>query len=404
MKGPRIRLTYVVSHPIQYQAPLFRGLSSMPHLDFRALFGSDFGVTPSFDPGFGRQVDFGIPLLDGYKSAFLPRGASRPSIDRFTGLRLPLTERFFKGTPPDVVIIHGWRTLLMWQAAAACRSKGIPYMIRAETPELPGFHPGFSLQRLARDIAVRRLLSGAAAVLSLGSANDRFYRRMGVSPLSIKRVPYFVDNRSVQEAAARGAASRAQIRQANGIPQDARLLIGVGKLISRKRPDWIVQLLPDLAADIHLLWVGSGELEADLRSRISRLGLQSRVHLTGFAQPSVAWELMGAADLFVCPSVSEPWGLVINEAVAAGRPAVVTNQCGAAEDLICDGITGSVLTPEDRAGWIAAMERWSRRDAINVRTRSIMRERSSAHGLDVAVSAIAMTACETAKLRRSEIL
>src|ERR1700748_2081398 len=68
-----VRLAYVVSHPIQYQAPLLRRIAREPDIDLTVLFGSDFSIRGYKDQGFGVEVTWDVPLLNGYRSEFLPR-------------------------------------------------------------------------------------------------------------------------------------------------------------------------------------------------------------------------------------------------------------------------------------------------------------------------------------------
>lgn len=385
------RLAYVVSHPIQYQAPLFRLLAASASLDFTALFGCDYGRRPSFDPAFGRAVDFGVPLLDGYSFKFLPQGARDPEVDRFWGLRFQCARPF--PTPrPDVVILHGWRTAMMWQAAARCVIGGIPYLLRAETPSWSG--PGIaqhrkSLPQQFRQLALRSLVARAAGLLALGTANERFYLEMGVPLAKIARVPYVVDNAAVTAGATTGSVHRNATRERLGIGVADIVLIGVGKLMPRKRPLDIVRAMATLPADVHLVWIGSGSAEADVRMEAERLDLGNRVHLLGFLSSPEAWSALGVADLFVCPSQAEPWGLVINEAVASGLPVLASDQCGAAEDLVAPGRTGEIVPTGIAAAWEAVLLRWTNRVRSGDRgDRVVMRRILEDHSLEVAAAAI----------------
>jgi glycosyltransferase involved in cell wall biosynthesis len=384
-------LGYVVSHPIQYQAPLFRQLARSNSLQFVALFGCEYGIVPSFDPDFERAVDFGVPLLDGYASRFLPLGNVRPRIDRFWGLRYRIA-RGFPRPVPDVVVLHGWRTAMMWQTAARCVIQRIPYLLRAETPQ-PSRRaitdnvgsPG----KLVRALAVRSLIAHSSGLLALGTANERFYLSMGALPASITRVPYVVDNAAVRASALEGRLDRREIRARLGIRVDDVLLVGVGKLTPRKRALDIVSAMADLRPCPHLVWVGSGSTENELRAHAARLGLSNQVHLTGFMPSPEAWKTLGAADLFVCPSENEPWGLVINEAVAAGLPVLVSDQCGAAEDLVVAGRTGDIVVTGSIRSWVDTLGRWMARiQAGDCGDRLTMARVAEDHSIERAGAAI----------------
>ena len=82
------RLAIFTSHPIQYQAPLFRALAASEVIEPTVYFGSRHGVDVAMDAGFGQAFRWDVPLLDGYEHAFLPNTALRPDVSRFTGVRL----------------------------------------------------------------------------------------------------------------------------------------------------------------------------------------------------------------------------------------------------------------------------------------------------------------------------
>jgi glycosyltransferase involved in cell wall biosynthesis len=393
---------YVVSHPIQYQAPLFRELARSAAVDFVALFGCDYGVRPSFEPLFEQTVDFGVPLLDGYESRFVPQGARTPRVDRFWGLRL--RQGYQLGGPmPDVVVLHGWRSAMMWQTAARCVVQGVPYLLRAETPAWPAAKSEHRrpLKTRLRNQAVRSLIGHASGLLALGTANERFYLQMGSPRAKIARVPYVVDNAAVAAAAAAGGADRHAARARLGIADRDVVVIGVGKLMARKRTTDIVRTMAALPAHVHLVWVGSGSIESEVRAEAARLGVHDRVHLTGFLSSPDTWRMLGAADLFVCPSEAEPWGLVINEAVAAGLPVLVSDQCGAAENLVVPGRTGEIVPTGNVPAWGEALRRWAHRIQSGDRgDGDLMRGVAAGHSLAVAAEAIESAAMRVLDPRR----
>ena len=76
----RYRIAYLVTHPIQYQAPLLRLIAEQPDFDLTVFFQSDFSLHTHHDEGFGRAIAWDIPLLDGYRHEFLPAIGRRDMI------------------------------------------------------------------------------------------------------------------------------------------------------------------------------------------------------------------------------------------------------------------------------------------------------------------------------------
>jgi len=217
-------------------------------------------------------------------------------------------------------------------------------------------------RRLARAVLRFAFLHRAAGFLVLGRANRRFYEELGVSTAKFYRLPYFVDHGAVCRAAAAGRAGRAALRAGLGLPADAVVIVSIGKLMPKKRPEDLPRLLRRLPARVHGIWIGSGALEAPARAVAEAEGVGSRMHFLGFRPSLAAWEILGACDLFFFPSTDEKWGLVLNEALAAGVPALVSDWVGSAEDLVVPGLTGDAFPcgDLDRAAalalaWIARL-------------------------------------------------
>src|ERR1700722_14523121 len=103
-----IRLAHLITHPIQYFAPLYRALSNQPGIELTVLFGSRHGLAPSYDPGFGQTIAFDVPLLDGYAHEFLLNAGSGVPSGSFGNFDCPdLAGRLSEGRF-DVLWVHGW--------------------------------------------------------------------------------------------------------------------------------------------------------------------------------------------------------------------------------------------------------------------------------------------------------
>jgi glycosyltransferase involved in cell wall biosynthesis len=105
--------------------------------------------------------------------------------------------------------------------------------------------------------------------------------------------------------------------------------------MARERRDWVWSI------------AGHGPLRAKIEESIVQLGLQDRVELLGHVPYQKLPALYRAADLYLQPSVSEPWGLAVNEAMACALPVIVSDRCGCREDLVRDGENGFLFDPLD---------------------------------------------------------
>jgi len=333
-----IRLAHFVTHPIQYFAPLYRELSRVEGLELTVLFGSKFGLDPSFDREFGQQVRFDVPLLSGYRADFVPnRGSGVPS-GHFWNFDCPGMEKLLAKGAFDVLWIHGWGYKAQWQAIRAARRLGIPYLIRGETN--PESRPANLVRRLARKLVVGRMLRAAAGCLFIGWSNRSFLKQLGVQEQRLFPAVYSVDAVRFCSAAAQ-AQDAEHVRRDSGCGGDTFVAVTVAKAIRRKRLQDAIDAVRKAGPGVQLWILGDGPERAKLETR-SRDVAHGQVYWHGFVNQSRLPALLRAADVFVLPSEQEPWGLVVNEAMACGLPVICSDRVGCARDLVREGVTGYV--------------------------------------------------------------
>ena len=196
---PRPHLAILTTHPIQYQVPLFRELAQDPRHRLTVLFASLQGAVSGRDPGFGRDMQWDIPMLGGYESELLKNVARNPSVSTFWGTNVPTLVARFRDLRPDVVLIPGWGRRYYLQGIRAARALGIPYLIRGEARLTPN---QTRIRSLVKRCLVSPLVRGAAALLTIGEANRKFYRWCGADESRFFDSLYGVDNAFFAEARA----------------------------------------------------------------------------------------------------------------------------------------------------------------------------------------------------------
>ncbi len=185
----KVRLAYLVSHPIQYQAPLLRRIAREPDIDLTVFFGSDFSVRGYEDKGFGVGVKWDVPLLDGYRHEFLPvlRDDSNPGT--LSPLSYGILSRLRgrkKEAPFDVLWVHGYSSVNTLQAMLAAKSLGIPVLVRAEPwlGDRDRSGPRLAIKRLFFQL-LRGLIDAALPIGTLNAAV--------LAPLHGRRLPSLPD-------------------------------------------------------------------------------------------------------------------------------------------------------------------------------------------------------------------
>jgi glycosyltransferase involved in cell wall biosynthesis len=326
-------LAIITSHPIQYQAPLWRALAQAG-VKFEVWFLTPHAVEASYDPEFGRSFAWDLDLLEGYPHRFL---AIKPDwrIDTFNGIR-PVRgwREEFKAHGVTRLWVEGWRFRCLWQAVFAARSSGVEVWLRGENHALA---PEPVWRRLWKRPLLRLLFNRVDFFLCIGSANRNFYRLHGVPVSKLHAAPYCVDNVRFAQAAEALLPLREKLRAGWGIAPGAFVVLFCGKLIAKKRPLDLPAAMTRAAAaslrPLHLLVAGDGELAENLKSALAGPGAPTGT-LVGFLNQTRISEAFAAADCLVLPSdYGETWGLVVNEALASGLPAIISDHCGCSQDL-----------------------------------------------------------------------
>lgn len=326
-----LRLLYLVSHPIQYQAPLLRRIAAEPGLRLRVLFERD-NAGGYYDPGFRRRVEWDLPLRQGYDSALAAE-----------------TDLAAEIAAADVVWLHGWQGARMRLALRLARRAGKPVLLRGENTDA-AMPDGSGLRAMVKRRFLAWVFARTTAFLAIGSANRAYYQARGIPAGRIFPMPYAVDNAAFAAAALAARPKRAELAAALGLDPSRKVVLYAGKLMRRKHPHTLLaawrQARWDGAAP-HLLFVGDGEMRAELEASAG-----PGVVFAGFRNQGELPALYDLADVFVLASEREPWGLAVNEAMACGTAVVVGEAVGCAADLVDDGCGRTVP-----AGDAAALSR-----------------------------------------------
>jgi glycosyltransferase involved in cell wall biosynthesis len=353
-KPGRIRVGLFVTHPIQYFAPIWRRLAATPDIDLRVYFFSDHSVRGGVDPGFGREVKWDVPLLDGYAHEFLSRDVP---LDRPAATRMADPGCVFDAGQFDAVMIHGYTHGFERQVVAQAKRRGIPIVMRGEFTDVTPFGGRGRLKAVLRDLFLRRFYRTVAAFCYIGQDARAHLLRLGVREHKLHFSPYSVDTTLFDAQMAQ--FDRKSIRAELKIPDDGIVLLFSGKFIPRKDPLALIEAVagmePNAASRVWIIMIGDGELHAQVASRGKQV-LGDRLILPGFVNQSQIGQYFVAADVFVLPSLFETWGLVVNEAMQFGLPVIATDRVGATRDLVETGLSGVVYSAGDRHALGAAID------------------------------------------------
>lgn len=368
MRFARMNICYCLTHPIQYQSPLIRHLRA-GGVDVHLIYGNSATARAFFDEGFGQQLAWDVPLLEGYPCTVLnaeePKSTPKEKRAHFERqIAAILDQKRF-----DAVWVHGWAhpfTQAVWRQA---RSRRIPLMLRGET--FLGCVRGGRLRRLAHRLVFSRKFREVSAFLAVGTLNHQLYRAYRVPESKIFHMPYAVDNDFFQKRCQEAAPNREKLRADLGIEPGRPVILFCGKLIAVKDPETLIRAMGKLVSIRHqgnhvltksaampvMLIVGDGELRPSLEKIASEVA-PAGVKFLGFRNQTELPALYDLCDMFALPSVFEPWGLVVNEVMNAGKPVIVSDQVGSGADLVKLGANGDVFSAGDVEDLRAKMMPW----------------------------------------------
>ena len=331
-----IRLAVLTSHPIQYYAPLFRELAQV--VDLHVFFAHRATPAEQAKAGFGTPFAWDVDLTSGYAHSYLENVARRPGTDRFLGCDTPGIGRHLRaGGRFQALLVLGWHLKSYLQGVLAAKRLGIPIMVRGDSHLLT---PRSPFKKALKSLAYPPLLRLFDAALYVGERSRAYYSHYGYPAGRLFFSPHCVDTSWFSARAT--PEERRRLRDRYGVGGETLLVLFAGKLVPFKRPADVIAAAASCRSrglKVEILVAGSGELEAGLKAAAAAARVP--LHLLGFCNQTEMPAAYAAADCLVLPSDGrETWGLVANEALACGRPIVVSDACGCAPDLAKDGHVG----------------------------------------------------------------
>ncbi len=360
-KRQPLKLAYLVTHPIQYQAPLLRRIAQEPDIDLTVFFGSDFSLRSYKDQGFGVGVHWDTPLVEGYRHEFLPILRDNATVSPTTPLNYGLFSRLKArdGVAAfDALWLHGYASANSLQAMIAAKALGIPVLVRAESSLAD--RPRSRAKLVAKRLFFLALKGFIDGVLPIGTLNEAYWKHYLGDHTPKWLFPYAVDNQYFRQRSLAASASRTELQRELNISPERPVILFASKLQRRKRCadllEAYLRLAPAPGAEPHpyLVVVGDGEERQNLEQQAAASGVSS-IRFCGFRNQSELPRFFDLASVFVLPSQHEPWGLIVNEVMNAALPVILSEDVGCHPDLLTHGVEGCLFPVGDIAALTAAL-------------------------------------------------
>jgi glycosyltransferase involved in cell wall biosynthesis len=328
------RVVYWNNIPAPYMVERFNAVARRGNLDLEAWFSSKTESDREWTVD-ERSWEFRYRHLRG-----VDRGTSAVAVPT------PLVRR---PAPEAFVSLYAGPTYLLGSALARARGARTAFWVEVT-------FDSWVERRRWKEAAKAAVLPRADAALTAGRDGRAYAMRYGVSPERIFIVPHNVDAERYARASTIDRAERDRLRRELGVEGVVFLYVGriwLGKGLSFL-VDAFARLERERARDASLLLVGGGIDEDALRQRCKRHGLRNVV-FSEFHQADSLPRIYAAADVFVFPTLGDPFGMVVPEAMACGLPVVTTSAAGEIEERVADGVNGFVVPPADSSSLHARM-------------------------------------------------
>ena len=338
------KLAIITSHPIQYNAPLFKLLASRKKVQIKVFYTWSQAIDKVKDPNFGKTIKWDIPLLDGYDYQIVENISISPGTHHRKGIITPGLVTVINIWKPDAILVYGWNFISHFKVMKYYKGK-VPVLFRGDSTLLDDL-------KVPRTIIRRLFLSWVYRYIDyafyVGTNNKEYFLRHGLSLEQLILAPHAINNNYFFDSKEKKYELIAKKwRRELGYNDKDIIVLFAGKFEPKKNPEILINAV-NKANRLHrckrikLLMVGNGVLEEKLK-KISVDNLN--IKFLAFQNQSKMPILYRIANVFCLPSKGpgETWGLAVNEAMACGRPVLLSDKVGCAADLVKDGYNGWIF-------------------------------------------------------------
>jgi glycosyltransferase involved in cell wall biosynthesis len=364
----RPRLTIITEIIAPYRIPVFNAIARQREIDLHVIFLAETDPSIRLWRVYSDEIRFRYTVLPSW----------RKRVGNHTLLVNHNVSRALRKSSPEVVLCGGYNYLASWQAQRWALSAGVPFLLWSESTknDLRSGHP-------FTEFLKRQFMRNCDGFVVPGRAAQEYIQGIAGASAKVFVAPNAVDNDLFAVRAASARANAVRLRRALSLP--SRYFLFAGRMVREKGVFDLVAAYASLPSEIRsqiaLVMAGEGPLRAELAARAQWVS-PGRLHLPGFVHRDELAAYYGLADCFVFPTHTDPWGLVVNEAMACGLPVICSRAAGCAADLL--GKNGILIEPGNLPEISAAM--------LQIATCSTMRSQMARESVTI-VRAYSPEAC-----------
>jgi glycosyltransferase involved in cell wall biosynthesis len=337
------KLVIVTEIIAPYRIPVLNALARRAEIELEVIFLSENDASLREWKVYKDEIKFNYRVLPSWRQRL---GRYNLLINR--GVRAALSR-----IEPNAVLCGGYNYLASWSAARWARSHRVPLLLWSESTAWDR-RRGYPLVEFMK----ARFLKSCAAFVVPGRSSFEYLTHLGIAPQRIFTAPNAVDTALFSNLAETARRNESQVRSRNHLP--SRYFLYVGRLVKDKGVFELLEAYAQLEAEIRcnigLVFAGTGSDSRKLVERAAKIS-PGAIQFPGFVHREELPETYAFAAALIFPTHSDPWGLVVNEAMACSLPVILTSVAGCASDLVQDGQNGFVIPPRDVAQLAQAMAR-----------------------------------------------
>ena len=349
-----------------YRIPVFNALAEIPGIDLHVIFLADTDPTRREWKVYREEIRFSYEVLPSWRThlsrslyLLLNRGV-KSALDRVS---------------PDVLVCGGYNYPACWQAWRWAKTQNIPVLLWCESTARDQRSRQWITNR-----AKERFVKGCSGFIVPGISSREYVASFGVSDDKIVTAPDAVDTTFFSRSADQVLADRVGIAQQLKLP--VPYFLYVGRMVREKGIFDLLaayeKMAPQARKNFGLVYVGDGPDRMQLLRRAAAIE-SGTVHWAGFVHREHLPQYYALAYAFVLPTLSDPWGLVVNEAMACALPVVVTDAAGCAADLVRHMWNGYVVAPGDCLQLSSALDRLAADAQLRMTMGTRSRERIASY-------------------------
>ena len=347
MKRRLIILTEIIS---PYRIPLFNALAGHPGVDLHVIFLAETDPDLRQWRVYKDEIKFSYQVLRSW----------RKRLGRYNCLLNRGVNTALSAAAPEVVLCGGYNYVASWQALRWSRIHHVPFFLWSESNEQDIRQGHFPVEFLKRSF-IRR----CSGFVVPGRSAAEYLRTHQVQDRAIFIAPNAVDNQLFTSAAAIVRQNAELQRRERSLPE--RYFLFVGRLVGEKG---VFELLSAYAKldertrqEVGLVLAGEGAARPQLEAAASAISPRM-IKFCGFAHREELSAYYALADMLILPTYTDPWGLVVNEAMACGLPVILSRAAGCAADLVRENWNGLLIPPRDVLSLAAAMQTLARQPEL----------------------------------------